>query len=402
MITYNETKQKEYLIKSEIISNSNISTITIDFAASLVLSLFVVFKISFVPTTVMQILKCASIALLVLLHRRAVVHIPHFWAACALACVQPLCTFLAGSSILNVLYAAVNGLCLISFLLMFRSLSDKFGTYQTLDSFFWLLFVASAVNDVTVLASSVHEADTEYLLGNKFILGYTHMLLIGLYSVLLEKRTGYLRYNWGLFWFIVLESAVVILRADCMTCILGLVVVVMLSILMSKASAKRFSSGIVCVVALICLNLLFFGTGMMLENQFAKYLIQDILGRSLTLTGRTQIYEALSEIIHASPYFGWGYGSSVVREYVGYGNAQNGIMELLVTYGIMGLGSFLLALLYLLPGRQTLNCGGAKGLVAVLYGMFFVSLVEISFGIVFYLILALVSVALRDSSSCKG
>lgn len=373
-----------------------IQNVTIDYVVSLTLVFFIVFKISIVPETVMQVLKCASIALLILLHRRAASRILHFWAVIALACVQPLCTFFAGSSLMNVLFAAVNGLCLIALLLTFRSLADKYGIFQVLDSFFWMLLTATAANDISVFSSTVHEANTEYLLGNKFAVGYVHMLLLGLYSSILVKKRGYLRYNWGLFWFMFAESVIVINQVDTMTGMLGLVVTVVFSALMPKAISRKLSSGMSCVATLVGINVIFFGTGMMLENEFVRFFITEVLGRSLNLTGRTMIYDELGQIIQMSPYVGWGYGSSVVVHAVGYGNAQNGIMELLVTYGVVGTVGFLLVLLALLPRSKSQSNAEAKGLVATLYGMFLASLVEISFGIIFYLILSLTSVALKS------
>ena len=84
-----------------------------------------------------------------------------------------------------------------------------------------------------------------------------------------------------------------------------------------------------------------------------------------------------------SPYVGWGYGSPVVSEVVGYGNAQNGIMELLVRYGIVGTVGFLLVIIVLLPTPKSSapikDSEFVKGCVGVLYGMFVVSLVGDTF-----------------------
>ena len=170
---------------------------TLDFFVSLLLIFFIVYKISFVPETAMQALKCLSIALLILMHRRAMRHVDHFWAVVLLALVQPVCTLLAGETLMNGAYALVNGLCLISLLLTFKSLSMSFGSFRVADSFFWLLLAVSMANDISVFLSPFHRAETEYLLGNKFITGYTHMLLVGLYAVLLSRKSGYVCYNWG-------------------------------------------------------------------------------------------------------------------------------------------------------------------------------------------------------------
>jgi len=377
---------------------------TLDFFVSLLLILFIVYKISFVPETAMQVLKCLSIALLILLHGRAMRHFDHFWAVVLLALVQPVCTLLAGETLMNGAYALVNGLCLISMLLTFKSLSMSFGSFKVADSFFWLLLAVSMANDISVFLSPLHRAETEYVLGNKFITGYTHMLLIGLYAVLLSRKSGYVRYNWGLFWVLLVESAIVVTTADTMTATIGLVIVAAMAVLLPKTAAKVLSIGVVAAAVLVAINVIFFATGMLLDNPYVQHFVTEILGRSLNLTGRTQIYDNLGFIVQMSPYVGWGYGSPVVSEVVGYGNAQNGIMELLVRYGIVGTVGFLLVIIVLLPTLKSSapikDSGFVKGCVGVLYGMFVVSLVEIPFGgTVFYLMISFISVMLKPDAT---
>lgn len=377
--------------------------LTLDFFVSLLLMLFIVYKISFVPEMVMQALKCLSIALLILMHGRAMRHIGRFWAVVLLALVQPICTLLAGETLMNGAYALVNGLCLISLLLTFKSLSISFGSFSVAGSFFWLLLVVSMANDMSVFLSPLHRAETEYLLGNKFITGYTHMLLVGLYAVLLSHKSGYVCYNWGLFWALLIESAIVVTTADTMTATIGLVIVAVMALLLPKAAAKVLSIGVIAAAVLVTINVVFFVTGMLLDNPYVQHFVTEVLGRSLNLTGRTQIYDDLSFIIQMSPYVGWGYGSPVVSEVVGYGNAQNGIMELLVRYGIVGTVGFLLVIIVLLPsfksGIPIKDAGFVKGCVGILYGMFVVSLVEIPFGgTIFYLMISSISVMLKPDA----
>lgn len=372
---------------------------TLDYYVSFVLIIFIVYKISLVPEMAMQVLKCLSIVLLIMMHWRVIRYVAHFWVLVLLVLVQPVCTLLAGETLMNGTYALVNGLCLISLLLTFKSLSMSFGRFRVADSLFWLMLVVSMANDASVFLSPLHLSETEYLLGNKFITGYTHMLLVGLYAILLSYKSGYVRYNWGLFWVLLIESAMVVTAADSMTAAIGLAIVASIVLLLPKTAAKLLSIGVVAVTILIVANIVFFATGMLLDNPFVQHFITEVLGRSLNLTGRTQIYDSLSYIVQRSPYVGWGYGSPVVSEVVGYGNAQNGVMELLVRYGIVGTIGFLLAIIVLLPSRKRIaqfyDSGFVTGYVAILYGMFVVSLVEIPFGgTVFYLVLSLISVLL--------
>ena len=321
-----------------------------------------------------------------------------------LTLVQPACTLLAGESLMNGAYALVNGLCLISLLMTFKSLSLSHGVFKVVDSFFWLLLAVSMANDISVLLSPSHHAETEYLLGNKFITGYTHILLIGLYAALLSSKSGYVRYNWGLFWVLLIESVIIVTTADTMTGTIGLVITAAMAIMLPKSMAKLLSIGLIAVAVLIAINAAFFATGMLLENPYVQHFVTEILGRSLNLTGRTQIYDSLGFIVQMSPYVGWGYGSPVVSEVVGYGNAQNGLMELLVRYGIVGTVGFLMVLVVLLPSFRNdapiKDSGFAKGCIGMLYGMFAVSLVEIPFGgTVFYLIVSFISVMLLPGTA---
>ncbi len=75
----------------------------------------------------------------------------------------------------------------------------------------------------------------------------------------------------------------------------------------------------------------------LLQVPFVKHIVVDVLGENLTLTGRDLIYSGLRAVISESPILGYGYGNAAVAMYVGYGNAQNSIMETLVNYGVVGL-----------------------------------------------------------------
>ena len=409
MVNGTNTKDAGHFAAQDTVEDNG-KALTIDFFVSLILILFIIYKISFIPDTIMQALKCFSIALLLLMHGQTVRLISRFWAIALLALVQPVCTLLAGETVMNGAYAFVNGLCFVSLLLTFKSLSVSFGMFRVIDAFFWLLLLASAMNDMSVFLSPVHRAETEYLLGNKFIAGYTHMLLVGLYAALLSRKSGYVRYNWALFWVLVVESVLITTVADTMTGSIGLIIVTAIILLLPKTAASLLTKGVVAVAALVAINVVFFATGMLLDNPYVQHFVTEVLGRSLTLTGRTRIYDNLSFIIQMSPYFGWGYGSPIVSEIVGYGNAQNGLMELLVRYGVVGTVGFLMVLIVVLPSFKSRgtssNSHYAKSFAGILYGMFVVSLVEVPFGgTLFYLMISLAALMLSpnvmpvDSSS---
>jgi O-antigen ligase len=91
---------------------------------------------------------------------------------------------------------------------------------------------------------------------------------------------------------------------------------------------------------------------LLLENLEA---IAGALGKDLTLTGRTDIWAVMLEMISKRPLFGYGYNGfwlgwdSEVSAYIWHTlqwecpYAHNGFMDLLAELGITGLGLFLLS-----------------------------------------------------------
>ena len=63
----------------------------------------------------------------------------------------------------------------------------------------------------------------------------------------------------------------------------------------------------------------------------------QVLGKGASYKGRLIIYEKITRIIEQKPWFGYGYMSDIVNQVVTFGNAQNGLLDMIVQYGIVGL-----------------------------------------------------------------
>ena len=365
------------------------------------LMILTVYKFSFLPTALAQSIRCGAIALLIVICCRSITKVPGIVWVLQFAVVITGCTVFAGSGTQNALYAAILGLNIAALFLGFFQLKEKYGLFGSLSALFWPLLLVCLANDFFVFTAHVNNSVSSYLIGNKFATGDIHSLLVVIYGSLLAYRHGYVAYNWGIFWAFVVETVLVLVKARAMTALLGFLLAVAVVVVV-PAKAKIFCSrGAVFIGALAIANIVFFGSGMMLENPYVQSFIQDVLGRSLTMTGRTPIYQSLGLIIGASPYVGFGYGNNIVERVVGWGNAQNGIADITVLYGIVGLVSFGLMLHGVLGEKGRRNTK-ALPLVGVLYGTILASLVEGSFGIAFYFALAIVSVSLRDACWQEG
>ena len=82
----------------------------------------------------------------------------------------------------------------------------------------------------------------------------------------------------------------------------------------------------------------------------------SIFNRDLTLTGRTDIWEVIVELIKIKPIIGYGYGGiwyegSIIKNYIwnrtfiGMEGAHNGFLEWALQIGILGLIAFIIMIL---------------------------------------------------------
>lgn len=377
---------------------------SLDRFSIVVLMILTVYKFAFLPTTLAQSVRCGAIALLFIICYRSISRVPGIGWVLQFAVVITGCTLFAGGGLQNALYAAILGLNAVALFLGFAQLKEKYGLYGVLSALFWPLLLVCLANDLFVFTAHVNNSVSSYLIGNKFSTGDIHSLLIVIYGTLLAERHGYVIYNWGIFWVFVVETVLVLAKASAMTALLGFLLAVAVVVVIPTKVKGFCSRGSVFIGVLAIANIVFFGSGMMLQNPYVQSFVQDVLGRSLTMTGRTPIYDSLGIIIGSSPFVGYGYGNNIVERVVGWGNAQNGIADIAVLYGLVGVVSFGLMVHGVLGEKRERN-EKALSLIGVLYGSILASLVEVSFGIAFYFALAIVAVSLcddcwQDRASC--
>lgn len=136
-------------------------------------------------------------------------------------------------------------------------------------------------------------------------------------------------------------------------------------------------------------NFLVLGMGILANNEKVQYFIMQVLGKGASYKGRLIIYEKITRIIEQKPWFGYGYMSDIVNQVVTFGNAQNGLLDMIVQYGIVGLicwGIFVYC------SCRSMNDDRYWPISIFVYSLIFASYIEIPFNLFFYLALAILSV----------
>lgn len=245
-------------------------------------------------------------------------------------------TFLA-----SIVYVAI---CMETILVM-EYIAEKNRIFEMIKICYLLTLLIVVLTDIIAIMKPDlfgHEGIAiRYLVGTKFDVMYLHLQLIALYIV----KTQSLRNLKTVFILLIYFGLTVWVSRliDCNTGLIGCVLFFVILFFAKKKfkifSSPRFFLGTI----LICCSFAVFYE-MFLRNTFIQDIISNILGRSLTLTGRTDIYALLPFVLAKHIFLGYGYGSAyeISMSSFGYTNTQNGLAQWLLNVGVLGTISLLI------------------------------------------------------------
>lgn len=222
----------------------------------------------------------------------------------------------------------------ISLLEIFMCLSfnsDKKRMSELIDVFYKLQLFFVLLNDMLVFATPdlVVKYNECYLLGDKFTVGYQHILLIGLLLTRVAMRGK--KINTNVIMKIIGLALLTFSVATVTNSATSLVLIPLFAlfvILKAKGHGFIYSKvGYMTILTLSTLFVVFYGV--VLNIAPIQLLITKVLGRSPTLTTRTMIYALVPTLLEGKLLWGYGYGTSYDLMFSQYyfPNTQNGILE---------------------------------------------------------------------------
>lgn len=355
---------------------------------SLIAIYFAVFKLVCIPKVLQQGLKVSCVFFVVLflvtnLKLRDCKHpsIPF----CFSVVVSSVAGYLAGyvdSS--NCIDAMFYSICLYALALLISTCNMRGRIDTVINVFFWMTVVYCILSIVYIAKVGVADGPLlYYFAGNKFSTSYYFILLSCLTFVKLQrdgvgsKTVVIASAGLGLI------SLAVAHTVYCSTAVAMSALVIVLVFLPRKVQ-RLLEKPSVVIAAMVMTGAILAILAPLLQSPIVKHLVVDVLGESLTLTGRDLIYGGLQAVISDSPVFGYGYGNAAVAMHVGYGNAQNSVMETLVNYGVVGLLAIFYTVWACLKGGKE---PWSWGMFILLYAMIAGSVVEITYNYFFFIAL---------------
>lgn len=224
-----------------------------------------------------------------------------------------------------------------------------------------------------------------YLIGNKFSVCYLNLYFCTFYYMLHPSLNKSQKYLLLLFLFIFL---IVSIHTQCSTTVMAAMVFFIL-VFWGHGKIKRVLSSPLTIffTLFVCDVVFFFGTTWFLQYPMVQDFIVNVLHEDLTLTGRLNIYLNIQDAFDGSPWIGYGVGNSniISRMYTGALDSQNGLVDLFIQVGIIGLVFYLLSIYHLVKQVKG-KVDTIYPMIVFIYSIFAISMVEIPFGQKFLLI----------------
>lgn len=303
-------------------------------------------------------------------------------------CIMVISTTLRCGITLNILYALSQGLFIYNIFFVSTANYQKYGNQKDLIIMCKVLTVFILLNDLLIFSHVVfqNEGEVWYLIGNKFSVAYMHLILLAFIRELFAENYRARIKGKMLFLLIALESILINLATESST---GIIVTILfvIGIIIGDNVYVLLKNRIVFLGILLLSNLAVVSYGILINNKWISSFLTNRLLETISITGRYRIYEMLPSIVLKHPFLGYGYNSAIVSMVVGFGNAQNGILHICIQFGLVGVIAFLLLVCSAINNSQNTYLNRGTFLWAI-YIMLIVSTVEISFGNMFFLLLA--------------
>lgn len=291
-------------------------------------------------------------------------------------------------------------IALVEVCLIIQTLSKK-QLEEAITVFYKCEAIMVFLNDILIFLTPnliiPNGGDKLYLIGNKFAVGFAHVLMITFFLTVQHYRGKNLpQYRWKLI-FLTIVSLIIVIRVSCSTAIVSLLLLLAFLWLLQNGNRTLHSMKGPYIILLASILFVFFNQ-LVLSIPAVQFFIEKILGRNTTLTHRTYIFALVPLLLMDRLLWGYGYGTSYnyLMSAYGYPNTQNGLLEWVWQGGIFSAVLILLMVGYTFRHRNSRRYPETLlPIVAAFYVYCFISSIEIDMGIAFFTVMFMINAVLK-------
>lgn len=270
-------------------------------------------------------------------------------------------------------------------LIMYFYLSNKFRL--CLKTFYNICLVSCIFNVITIIILGCNDIEQTYFFGNKFSSSYILILFIALFGAV---HNMFIKKNQLKLFLLFTLSLALVLYMRSITAFISLVVILPVFLMFKKIPSIIINSKTVTIALLASVSIIFI-FDYLLQVDYINHLVFTIFGKSISIYGRQEIYNVyLKALANDSIIFGHGYNNRLLYMMSNgtFGNAQNGLFEQFISYGLFGVFSIVFITYYCF--RNSPSSHITFYLSLVVYAMIIAATVEVTINWFFFLGIILV------------
>ena len=274
---------------------------------------------------------------------------------------------------------------------------------------YYYVLILVVLTDVLMFSGLVRfgsENNPNYLIGTKFSVVYMHLNLVALWLVQQWRQHGINRIKKWLIWGTAIILVLVAIGVNCMSGVLGacFFAIMLVGTITGKRIARLLTSPSFFVICVLICTVIVFVISFFLNIPFIKNFIENVLDRSTTLTGRTDIYLNYADAMRNNWLLGYGYGSgnAVSLRFFHLANAQNAVLHWILQGGLI-VSALLISLFAMVINQVNEYRKTRKMLlepvIALVYTYVLLGTVETTYSMSFILWIALMFMVVNDKTN---
>jgi hypothetical protein len=201
----------------------------------------------------------------------------------------------------------------------------------------WVSLSVMLISDLTAVFRIRYNG--VYFVGDKFSVAYIHFWTLALLLIIIQEWKQHEKIVVSSLFF---ETILINIILNCATGLIGTLLFIILLLLYYKKILLTRISFFPIAVLLIC-ALFPIWYPILLNNNLVQSIIENVLHKKLTLTGRTVIYSKIPAIFGNHILLGYGINTNYeICMRWGATNIQNGLMKVMMESGVYGALAFLI------------------------------------------------------------
>ena len=254
-----------------------------------------------------------------------------------------------------------------------------------------IFIIPLIVTEATVILAGRVDAGwyEPYFVGNKFLLTYYFLVMFCSWGIIhIEEIQNTVKAKVKVIAFCVVGMAF----SAYLYCTTGVVCYLTVLILMLVLPIRKIlEKPLSIAIATVLSGALPLSMTAILSIPRVNALLISI-NETATMNARVRIYEILMNIITQNYWIGYGYNTLIVKERL-YSNAQNGMLHIIVQFGMLGAATLVLLCYIATRNRYKRNKDVVEWCEFWLFALIVAGIIEITFGVFFYVFLALINCA---------